>query len=152
MVGAHLYDGDLRIGSDAQKAQRNADVVVQIALGGGNLEFALQYGRNEVLRGGLAVCAGEAYNGQLALPDVRTMPYCKVPQSSKRVRHPDKTAILRKGGIFIDHRPGGSGLQRLCRKGISVKILSPQGKEHLPALNCTAVGRNLVSAAAVFFV
>ena len=54
------------------------------------------------------------------------------------------------GGIVVDDRPGGAGLQGLEGVVIAVEILSPQGEEDLPAPDRPAVGGDPVAAVAVF--
>ena len=125
MVGAHLYDGDFRFRRNGQQAQRNAYVVVQVALGGRNVIFLPQHGGNEVLCSGLSVGAGKAEHGQLAAAHMGAVPDCKVAQRSERVCHADKAPVFRQIRIVIHHSPRSTAFQRLGCKRIAVKILSP---------------------------
>ena len=63
VAGTHLYDGNLGVGGDGEERERHAEVVVKVAGGGmGAVAFG-QYGVDKLLGGGLAIGAGDAYEG-----------------------------------------------------------------------------------------
>ena len=70
VVGAHFYDSELRFGGHAQQGQWHADMIVEIAFGGGGPVFFRQDGVTQFFGCRLAVRARDTQNGNFQLTAV----------------------------------------------------------------------------------
>ena len=127
MAGAHLNDGDLGILPYFEHTQRNANIVVQVALRGHHAVFGSQDAADELLGGGFSVGTGKADHGNGELLPVVS---AQCLQGGQGVRHLDEARII---GL---HRVAHNGItsplfQGLQGKGVAVKILPFQGHEKL---------------------
>ena len=152
MVGAHLYDGYFRSGSNGQKAQRHSYIVVEVPLRGCHLELFGKNRSDQVLGRRLAVGAGEPYHREPSVPHMGPVPYGKVAQSLVRICDPNKSFVIGEISVRVYHRPCGTALQSLESKGVAVEIITTKGEEHFSALDCAAVGGYPVGTAAIFLI
>ena len=127
MAGAHLHNGNLGAGAYLEHRERNAYLVVQVALGGTYPVGGAQRGLDKLLGGGLAVGAGQADHRNAELPAVVGR---QGFEGFQRVGDLDQTGVF---GLQIlpCHGIGGSLFQGLESKAVAVEVFSLQGKEQL---------------------
>ncbi len=139
MVGTHLDDGNLCIGGDGKEREGHSEVVVEVAGGGvGAVAFG-QDGVDKLLGGGLAVGAGNAYEGDRELAAVVSGELLK---GGEHVWHHDAAVIdfvLR----VADDAKCGTLFQCLGREGVAVEGLPTEGKENAAGGNLPRVGSHL---------
>ena len=141
---SHLHDCKLSLRTDLQKGKRNAYAVVQVALSCGDAVLHRKDFSYEFLSGSLSVCSRQSNDCQGFSVNYghRPVPSCKLLQGLECILDLDQPRIIRITGraFCIHHRIGRTCFQRLECILITVKILTLQGKEHLSALDCAAVG------------
>ena len=156
MVRAHLDYCDLSFGTNLEQRQRHADIIVQIALGRRNDKFLGKNAADKLLCGCLSVGTGKTDDSQSLSVDksMLPMPAGKSLESHQSVRYGNDPWISGSGSLraLVDDSIGSSGLQCLERIRITVEILALEGKEHLSALDCAAVGSHDSAAGYVFSV
>ena len=127
MAGAHFNDGNLRILADLEHGKRDANLVIEVADRCHNLVLCGKDRVYKLLGGGFSVSAGKADNRNIKLTAVVRG---KGLEGFQGVRHLYQAGVIGLHSI-IHHGAACSGLQGLKRKGVSVKILTLEGEEHL---------------------
>ena len=64
MAGTHFDHGYFSPGTNGEQGQRDADIIVQITLGGLHIEFCGKHSTDEFLGRSLAVGPGDPYYGE----------------------------------------------------------------------------------------
>ncbi len=136
-VCAHLDDGKLIGGLETQQSQRHADVIVQVAPGGQAGTRLREDGRGHLLRGGLAVAAGDAddRDGELIPPRVT-----ECLESQLRVGYDN----LRQRNILhgVNDRAGRARGVRRVDEFVRVEAGAPERHEQLTPREGSGVARN----------
>ena len=139
--GAHLDDGNLVVGIEAEQCLGHTDVVVEVALGVHHVVFLSQDGRNEFLGSGLAVGAGDADDGDVELAAVLAR---ELLEGQEAVIDEDETWV---GGVgifrFIDDGVAASLVERALGKLVAVERSTLEGNENTAARTVAAVGGHL---------
>ena len=93
MVSSHLNHSKLSFRINVQDRQRHSDVVVQIALRGGDIVLHRQHSRDQFLGRCLAICPGQSDDSQTFAihKSILSMVAGKHLKSLKRVRHDNNT-------------------------------------------------------------
>ena len=175
MVCAHLHHGHFRVRGHGEQCERHAYVVVEVALGGSDLELRTQCGGDKFLGGGFPVCAGQS---DYRNPQGLAVMHGQRLQRLERIFNRNDSAIRdgqrarqcpargtlsghcpsaclpghHSGGscpVAVDYGIGRAGLEGLQSIIVPVEILSPESKKHGSRRNCAAVGTHLIPAVAV---
>ena len=137
-VGAHLDDGEAVPGRQAHEGQRHADVVVEVAARGQALPRLRQDRGGHLLRGGLAVAAGDPDEraGKVRAPAARGA-------LERRLRVGDHDLRQRHRLRRAHHGAGGAGLQCRADEVLAVEVRTLQRDEQLPALERARVAHHV---------
>ena len=129
---------DLVVLAHPQQGQRQADVVVQIALGGerSGAVASAQDGRDHLRHRGLAVAAGHRDQRQ-----VETVPPCRGQrlQGRQRIGHLQATQA-RLGQTTLGQGRHRARLARCSQEVMGIKALAAQGHEQVAGLQAAGVG------------
>ena len=138
VVHAQLDHRRLMRGGEAQQRQRQAHVVVEVALRGqGRIALVgAQHGGQHLRDGGLAVAAGHGYQRQIKL---------SAPAGRQRAQGRQGVGHLNAGQArrlqpAMGNGGGGAGRAGLGQKGVGVETLALQGHEQVAGLQRAGVG------------
>ena len=141
-AGAHFHDGQVGAFVDAEEGEGDADVVVEVRLGGYHVVLLGQDGGDELLGGGLAVGAGDADHRDVELAAVVGG---QLLQHFQGILNDDALPSA-PGRPFeqeaVDDGIAGTRLQGVQGEIVPVERFSFQGKKHRAVLDFPAVGRN----------
>ena len=138
VVGAHLHDGNLRVGGDGEEGEGHAEVVVVVALRGVGAVLARQHGVHQLLRRDLAVRPCDADNGD---GESAAMIFRQLLQRLQNVRHhnaPFVRLILR----VADYAQGSTLFQRLGCKSVAVEFFALEGKKDTSRRDGSGISRD----------
>jgi len=130
VIGAHFDDGKLGILLHGQDGEGNADVIIQIALGGIGDMGGGEDGVYQLLRRGLPIAAGDGYKRDLELT---AMVEGQPLQGGEHVFHEDELIdgyAVACGG-FVDDGIGGALFQGLAGESVAIEAGAFQGKEKI---------------------
>ena len=99
MAGTHFDYSDFSLRTNGKQGERNADIIVQIALGSLHIELCRKDGANKFLGGGLAVSTGNPYYRKSRRTDIFAMMACKCLQCRQCGRDRDNAAA--PGGVNV---------------------------------------------------
>ena len=136
VVGTHLDNGHLGVLGDGEQGEGDAEVVVEVALGGRHPVAAGEDGGDQLLGGGFAVGAGDADDGD---GEVAAVLAGKLLEGAQHVGH-DDAAVVDLVLRVADDAEGGALLQGLRREGVAVEMLAPEGEEDAPGGDGARVG------------
>ena len=125
VAGSHFDDGYLGVGGDGEEGERHAEVVVVVADGGMGAVAAGEDGVDEFFGGGLAIGAGDAYEGDGELAAVVGG---QLLQGGKHVGYHNAAVVDLVLGV-ADDAQGGSLVESLGCEGVAVEGLPTEGKE-----------------------
>ena len=143
VAGTHLYDGNLVFGAQAQQRLWHAHVVVEVALCGQHVVLLAEHGLHQFLRRGLAVGAGDAYDGNVELTAVLA---CQQLQGLQRVADGYEALAQRgiglgqSGAVITDDGQGAALLQGLQGEAVAVEVVAFQCQEDAALGAVAAVG------------
>ena len=136
---AHLHDAELRAGIHRQQRQRDADVVVEVAAGGIDLETAREDAAHEFLGGGFSVAAryGEDRDTQCAAVFAR-----ESLEGLQRVGYETYAGIAAGRRGIVRHGEGRSAGEGFGDEAVAVERGAAQGEEDRPRHDPARVGRD----------
>ena len=138
VVGAHLHHGHVVLLAQSQQGAWHADVVVEVALCVECAVFPCQHGSHQLLRGGLAVGACDAYDGCGELSAV--MP-CQLLHRGQHVVAAQVAFVSgRYNAGIVHHGIGAALLQRCGGIAVAVEAVALQGEEEAAGGAMAAVG------------
>ena len=139
VVGAHFDDGELGIFFYGENSERDADVVVQVALGSIGDVGRGQDGVHQLLGGCLSVAARDGDKRDIEL---LTVIKGQLLQGGERVFHQDQPVGKRAcfHGSFVDDGIGSASFQGLCGKGIAVEVGTFQCKKEVALPELAGIG------------
>ncbi len=139
VVHPHLDDGVFGIADDLEEGERDADVVVQVALGGDGAEFLAQHRGDHLLGAGLPAAAGDGDDPGHVGTAVGGAEFL---QRDEGIGDGDEAEILRQRllGQPRDHCRDGSGGGRLRDEAVAVEPFPAQGEEAIAGLEGAAIG------------
>ena len=138
LAGAHLNDGNLVLGAQAQQRLRHTYVVVEISLGGQHIVLLAKHGLHQFLCSGLSVGPGNGNDGNVELA---AMLAGQVLVGLQAVFHKYEALV---GGVFLFVYDGQctSFLQGLCGELVSIEGVALQGQEDTADGAVAAIRRN----------
>ena len=139
MVGSHLHDGNFIRWLYREQCQRNAYVVVEVALGVGGAEFFCHHSGNQLFGGGLSVGACDADDGD---GELLPMVGGQLLQSLQTVLDHYAARVVRQCTVL------GDDIRRAlvqCRQGklVAVETLAFETYEYAVRDDVACVGANL---------
>ena len=138
---AHLHHAELRVAGHGEQRQRHADVVVEVAAGGVDLEPLGQHAADKLFRGGFAVAARDGEDRDSERPAVAAG---KVLQGFQRVvdEH-DALPLVGSGDLrSVGDGVGRAFFERFGDETVAVEGIAPQGEEDGVRLDPARVGRD----------
>ncbi len=142
VVHADLEDAELGVAGQAGEAERQAPMIVEVALGRGGPAECAQRQRQHLLRARLADAAGHADDLRLR---ARPRGAREIRHAGLRVADDEKRRFLgRLLPVLCDHRGGGPFGERVADEAVPVAILAANGDEQVARLDVPAVDRNAV--------
>ena len=138
---AHLHHAELRVAGHGEQRQRHADVVVEVAAGGVDLEPLGQHAADKLFRGGFAVAARDGEDRDSERPAVAAG---KVLQGFQRVvdEH-DALPLVGSGDLrIVGDGVGRAFFERFGDETVAVEGIAPQGEEDGVRLDPARVGRD----------
>ena len=121
MAGAHLNDGDLVLGSEAQQRLGHAHIVVEVALGSHHIIFLGKDGTHQFLGRRLAVSAGDADDRDVKLASVFPGQVLEGLQGIGDKHHGLVAMVVVIYLLVVDHGQGAALVERLGCKLVAVK-------------------------------
>ena len=139
MVGTRFNDGQLVLGAEAQEGFGHADVVVEVALGVEEAEFAAEDGGEKFLGGGLAVRTRHLEDGQ---GEFAAVAGCQLLHGRKDIVHEYIAVAMHHCGI-VDHGIGTATFEGLGCKLIAIKVAALEREKDAVGNQSAGVGSHL---------
>ena len=144
VIRAHLDDGVAMLGRQLQQHQRHADVIVEIAARDQRLALARQDRADQLLRGRLAVAAGDADQRNVELPSPLARE-CR--QRAERIGCHDLRDL--RSERALDDRGGRTALRGRCDEVVAVEARTAQRDEQRAGLQRARIGGDAAERAVV---
>ena len=141
VVGAHFDDGQLGVGADGEEGEGDADMVVEVALGGVGTKGGGEDGVDELFSGRFSIAAsyGEEWYVELLsvmegelLQGLQGVGDEDEPIVGSRTGAQDRGAQpVRRKGLLVDDGVGGAPFQGLDGELVAVEVGAFQGEEEV---------------------